>query len=46
MLIFSSSQFNINFINKANAQTCSNNLPISGVTASGNEAGNPTFKCS
>jgi len=39
ILIFSSSQINDNFINKANAQSCTN-LPISGVTASGNEVGN------
>jgi len=40
ILVFSSSQVNDPFVNKANAQSCSNNLPISGVTASGNEVGN------
>jgi hypothetical protein len=40
ILIFSSSQINDNFINKANAQSCTTNLPISSVTASGNEVGN------
>jgi uncharacterized protein YxeA len=40
ILIFSSIEINGNFINKANAQTCTTNLPISGVTASGNEVGN------
>ena len=40
ILIFSSSEINGNFVNKANAQTCTTNLPISGVTASGNEVGN------
>jgi hypothetical protein len=41
ILIFSSSQINDNFINKANAQSCTTtNLSISGVTASGNEVGN------
>jgi len=41
MLIVSSSQFNLNFINYAEADTCSSNLSISAVTANGNEAGNP-----
>jgi hypothetical protein len=41
ILIFSSSQINDNFINKANAQSCTTNLPISGVTASGSESGYP-----
>jgi hypothetical protein len=34
ILIFSSSQINNNYINKANAQACTTNLPISGVTGS------------
>jgi F5/8 type C domain len=42
ILIFSSSQINDNFTNKANAQTCSNNLPITGVTASGNDGNVPS----
>ena len=42
ILIFSSSQINNSFTNKANAQTCAGtNLPISGVTASGSDSGNP-----
>jgi hypothetical protein len=41
ILIFSSSQINDNFINKGNAQTCTTNLPISGVTASASESVNP-----
>src|SRR5438093_886481 len=41
VLIFSSSQINGNFVNKANAQSCSNNLPISGATASGSQSGYP-----
>ena len=40
MLFLSSSQFNVNFINNANAQSCNANLPVSSVTASGNEVGN------
>ena len=41
-LIFSSSQFNNNFTNKAYAQTCAGtNLPIGGVTASGFQTGYP-----
>ena len=41
-LIFSSSQFNNNFTNKAYAQTCAGtNLPLSGVTASGFQTGYP-----
>ena len=39
ILVLSSSQNNDDFINKANAQSCTNNLPVSGVTASGNEVG-------
>src|ERR1044071_2485299 len=42
MLIFSSSQINDNYINKANAQSCTTNLPISGVTASGNDGNVPS----
>jgi hypothetical protein len=41
ILIFSSSQINGNFINVANAQSCTNNLPISGVTASGSDSKRP-----
>src|SRR5438093_3871231 len=41
ILIFSSSDININFLNKASADTCSSNLSIGSVTASGNEAGYP-----
>src|SRR5437867_3468631 len=41
MLIFSSSDININFLNKASADTCSSNLSISSVTANGFETGNP-----
>lgn len=40
IIVLSSSQINDDFINKVNAQSCTNNLPISGVTASGNEVGN------
>jgi hypothetical protein len=39
ILFFSASEINDNFFNKANAQSCATNLPISGVTASGNEVG-------
>jgi hypothetical protein len=42
ILIFSSSQINGNFLNKANAQSCTTNLPISGVTASGNDGNVPS----
>jgi hypothetical protein len=41
ILIFSSSQFNLNFINKANADSCSMNFSINGVTASGYDVGYP-----
>jgi hypothetical protein len=41
MLIFSSSVINFNILNKASAQSCSTNLSISSVIASGNEAGYP-----
>jgi F5/8 type C domain len=41
ILVLSSSQINDDFINKVNAQSCTNNLPISGVTASGNQVGYP-----
>ena len=41
ILIFSSSQINGNFLNSANAQTCSDNLPISSVSASGNDGNVP-----
>src|SRR5213594_3706026 len=42
VLIFSSSQINGSFINKANAQTCTGtNLPINGATASGSESTHP-----
>jgi uncharacterized protein YxeA len=42
ILVLSSSQVNDPFVNKANAQSCSNNLPISGVTASGNDGNVPS----
>jgi hypothetical protein len=42
MLIFSSSDININLINKASADTCSSNLSISGVTANGNDGNVPS----
>ena len=41
VLISSTSQFGGDFINKASAASCSTNLSISGVTASGNQAGYP-----
>jgi hypothetical protein len=41
ILIFSSSQINDTFTNKANAQTCTSNLPINGVTASAFQTGYP-----
>ena len=41
ILIFSSSETNDGFINKADAQTCATNLPISTVTASASQSGNP-----
>ena len=42
ILILTSSQINGNFINKVNAQSCTTNLPISGVTASGNDGNVPS----
>jgi Concanavalin A-like lectin/glucanases superfamily/F5/8 type C domain len=42
LLITSTSQFGSDFINKVSAQSCSNNLPISGVTASGNDGNVPS----
>jgi F5/8 type C domain-containing protein len=42
VLIFSSSQVNHNFINNASAETCKNNLPISGATASGDDGHIPS----
>jgi F5/8 type C domain len=42
ILVLSSSQINDDFINKVNAQSCTNNLPISGVTASGNDGNVPS----
>jgi uncharacterized protein YxeA len=42
MLIFSSSDININLINKASADSCSSNLSISGVTANGNDGNVPS----
>ena len=42
ILILSSSQINGNFINKVNAQSCATNLPISAVTASGNDGNVPS----
>jgi F5/8 type C domain/Bacterial Ig domain len=41
ILIFSSSQINGNFINVANAQSCTTNQPISGVSASGSDSKRP-----
>ena len=41
LLISSASLFGGNFINKASAQSCTNNFPISGVIASGNQDGYP-----
>jgi F5/8 type C domain len=41
MLIFSSSQFNFNLLNKASAESCSNNLAISAVKASSSDADSP-----
>jgi uncharacterized protein YxeA len=41
VIISSTSQFGGDFINKANAVSCSTNLSISGVTASGNQVGYP-----
>jgi hypothetical protein len=40
-VLFSTSQINENFINKANAQSCTTNFPISDVTASGNDGNIP-----
>ena len=41
ILIFSSSHINDSFTNKANAQTCTSNLPTSSATASGFDTGKP-----
>ena len=41
ILVSSSSQINHNFTNKAHAQTCTTNLPISGVTASASSSSYP-----
>jgi len=41
ILVSSSSQINHNFTNKAHAQTCTTNLPISGVTASSSSSSYP-----
>ena len=41
ILIISSSQINHSFINDANAQSCSVNLPVSTITASGNDGNVP-----
>ena len=41
ILINSTSLFGDDFINKVSAQSCSNNLPISSVTASGNDGNVP-----
>jgi len=40
-LFFSASEINSNFLNSAEAQSCTNNLPISGATASGSESTHP-----
>ena len=42
ILVLSSSQINDDFINKVNAQSCTTNLPISGVTASGDDGNVPS----
>ena len=42
ILFFSASVINGNFLNNANAQTCSNNLPINSVSASGNDGNVPS----
>jgi hypothetical protein len=42
LLIFTSSQINGNFINKADAQSCTTNIPVSAVTASGNDGNEPS----
>ena len=42
ILFFAASEINGNFLNSANAQTCSDNLPISAVTASGNDGNVPS----
>jgi hypothetical protein len=42
MLFFSSSQVNNDIINKANAQTCTDDVPVSAVTASGNDGNVPS----
>ena len=41
LVVISSSEFNLNFINKASADTCSSNLSINGVTANAFTTGNP-----
>ena len=41
ILFFSASEINSNFLNNAEAQSCTNNLPISGITASGSESTHP-----
>ncbi len=41
ILFFSSSEINSNFLNNAEAQTCSNNLPINSVSAIGNDGNVP-----
>ena len=41
ILFFSSSEVNSNFLNNADAQSCTSNLPISGVTASGSDSKRP-----
>ena len=41
ILFFAASEINGNFLNSANAQTCSDNLPISSVSASGNDGNVP-----
>ena len=41
ILFFSASVSNNNFLNNANAQTCSNNLVVSSISASGNDGNVP-----
>ena len=41
ILFFSASEMNCAFLNDAHAQTCSNNLPVSSVSANGNDGNVP-----
>lgn len=42
VLFFTAWQFNLSIVNNVNAQSCTTNLPISGVTASGNDGNIPS----